>query len=77
MEIYNYESNTPKPSCFNKITHKCTHQTNNQLQKRTPPYELAKRLIKAVRNHLHLPYTYNIHNAIHLITELQIIENNK
>jgi hypothetical protein len=32
-----------------------------------PAYELAKHLMKSLRNSLHLPHAYNIDNSIHLI----------
>jgi hypothetical protein len=35
-----------------------------------PAYELAKELSKTLNNYLHLPYTYNVRNPIHLTTDL-------
>jgi hypothetical protein len=45
--------------------------------KNAPAYELAKHVATLLHNHLELPYTYNIKNSIHLITDLQTIEINE
>jgi hypothetical protein len=45
--------------------------------KNAPAYELAKHLAKTLCNYLYLPYTYDIHNALHLIRDLKTIEINK
>jgi hypothetical protein len=45
--------------------------------KNTPAYELAKHLIKTLHSYLHLSYTYNLRNSIHLMTDLKVIELNK
>jgi hypothetical protein len=37
-------------------------------------YELIKHLTKALHSYLHLPYTNNVHNSVHLITDLQTIK---
>jgi hypothetical protein len=39
--------------------------------KNASAYELAKYLTKTLRNHLHLPYAFNIRNSVHLITDVQ------
>jgi hypothetical protein len=45
--------------------------------KNAPAYELGKHLARTLRNHLHLPYTYNIQNSTQLINELNTIEVSK
>jgi hypothetical protein len=45
--------------------------------KNAPAYELAKQLSKTLHNYLQLPYTYNIRNSVHLMTDLKTIELNK
>jgi hypothetical protein len=45
--------------------------------KNAPAYKLAIQLTNTLQNYLHLPYTYNIHNSVHLITDLNTIELNK
>jgi hypothetical protein len=42
-----------------------------------PSYELAKQLFRILNNYLQLPYTYNIQNSIHLMTDLQTVNINK
>jgi sugar (pentulose or hexulose) kinase len=39
--------------------------------KNVPTYKLAKQLSKTLHNYLQLPYTYNIQNSIHLMTDLK------
>jgi hypothetical protein len=41
--------------------------------KDAPAYEL-KHLMQTWRNYVHLLYTYNIRNPIHLITDIQTLE---
>jgi sugar (pentulose or hexulose) kinase len=43
--------------------------------KNAPTYKLAKQLAKILHNYLQLPHTYNVWNSVHLITDLQAIEN--
>jgi hypothetical protein len=45
--------------------------------KNAPVYELAKQISKTLHNYLQLPYTHNIRNSIHLMTDLKTIELNK
>jgi hypothetical protein len=45
--------------------------------KNAPAYELAKQISKTIHNYLQLPYTYNIWNSIHLMTDLKTIKLNK
>jgi hypothetical protein len=44
--------------------------------KNAPAYEIAKKLSKALHNYLNLPYTYNVCNSNHLMTEIKTIELN-
>jgi hypothetical protein len=58
------------------------HKPNTPLRpeinwKNAPAYKLAIHLTTTLQNYLHLPYTYNVHNSIHLITDLKTIELNK
>jgi hypothetical protein len=39
-------------------------------------YKLAKHLAKLLHNYFDLPYTYNVRNSIHLMTDLKTIELN-
>jgi hypothetical protein len=45
--------------------------------KNAPAYGLAKNLTNTLHSYLPLPYTYNIHNCIQLISDLKTIELNK
>jgi hypothetical protein len=42
--------------------------------KNEPACELAKQLTETLHNYLKLPYTYNVCNSNHLMTELKTIE---
>jgi hypothetical protein len=45
--------------------------------KNAPAYGLAKQLTKMLHNHVYLPYTHNVRNSIHIMTDLQPIELNR
>jgi hypothetical protein len=58
------------------------HKVNTPIRsiinwKNAPAYELAKHLAKTLHSYLHLLYTYNIRNSIHLMAGLQSIDLNK
>jgi hypothetical protein len=38
--------------------------------KNAPAYELAKQSSKTLHSYLHLPYTYNVQNSIHLVADI-------
>jgi hypothetical protein len=54
----------------------CVQNTIVDCWKNAPAYELAKQLSKTLNNYIQLPYTYNVKNSMHLITDLQDIEIN-
>jgi hypothetical protein len=45
--------------------------------KNAPAYELMEHLTQTLHNYPHLPYTYNLSNSIHLITDPETVEINK
>jgi hypothetical protein len=43
----------------------------------TPAYEIVEHLTETLHSCVHLPYTYNVHNSIQLMADLQVVELNK
>jgi hypothetical protein len=76
MEIQKHDLHGTKYTCNSKL-----HKPNMPIRtiinwKNAPTYKIAKKLIKTLHSDLNLPYTYNVCNSNHLMTELKTIELN-
>jgi hypothetical protein len=78
MEIYTNMNPTPPSFHVTIKLHKLNTPIRSIINWRyAPSYELTKYLTKTLCNYLHLLYTYNIQNSMHLITDLKTITINK
>jgi hypothetical protein len=74
-ETWKYTSMNPTvPNMHAKVKlHKASIPIRPIINWRNAPgYKLAKCLIKLLHNCLDLPYTYNVRNSAHLMTDLKL-----